>query len=131
MDRSLAVYRDVLGLTVEYVKDSEPTSYSYPVFELPREARLRFCTLSTAEQVRTLALTEVTGIELPDTPVPRLGAIVLQVDSVEDVVDKLAQLDGVHLYEMETLHTQDGRVGKEQGFVDPDGHLVVIYSISS
>ena len=130
MDRSLGLYRDVLGLTVDYIKDSEPTSYSYPVFEFPREAKLRFCTLSTQDQVRTLALTEVTGISVPEPRLPRGSATVFQVDDVAAVAEQLGALPGVHLYEVETLHTQDGRVGKELGFVDPDGHLVVIYSIS-
>ena len=130
MDRSLAIYRDILGLKVDYIKDSEPSSYSYPVFEFPREAKLRFCTLSSAEQVRTLALTEVTGVPLPKAPVPRIAACVFQVDDVADVVQQLESNDQAQLHELETLHTQDGRIGKEQGFVDPDGHLIVIYSIT-
>ena len=130
IDRSLVIYRDILGLTVDYIKDSLPSSYSYPVFEIPREATLRFCTLSSEEQVRTLALTEVTGIDLPDTPRPQRSCNVFQVDDVGETVDRLKQVPGVTLYEEETLHTQDGRVGRELGFVDPDGHLVVIYSIA-
>ena len=51
MDRSLEVYRDILGLTVEYTKESEPTSYSYPVFEIPREAKLRFATLNAGPEL--------------------------------------------------------------------------------
>lgn len=130
IERSLVIYRDILGLTVDYIKDSLPTSYSYPVFEFPREAKLRFCTLSTTEQVRTLALTEVTGIDLPPTPRPQRSANVFQVDDVGETVAELKRVEGVTLFEEETLHTQDGRVGREQGFLDPDGHLVVIYSIA-
>ena len=29
------------------------------------------------------------------------------------------------------LRTQDGRVGREAGFLDPDGHLVVVFPITA
>lgn len=132
LERSLTVYRDALGLEVDYIKDSLPTSYSYPVFEFPREAKLRFCTLSAPPtQTRVLALTEVTGIDLPQPPVPRIGAQVFEVPEMDEVLGALAQVAGVEMYEEETLNTQDGRVGREVGFVDPDGHLIVIYNIQS
>ena len=127
--RSLAFYRDLLGFEVAFIKDSPDDSYSYPVFEIPKHARLRFCVLSTATQPRVLALTEVTGIELPASPLPRLGAIVLEIENVDEV---LAALDraGHRVYPEERLVTQDGRVGREIGCVDPDGHLVVLYRIT-
>ena len=132
MDRSLEVYRDILGLTVEYTKESEPTSYSYPVFEIPREAKLRFATLNAgAEQRRVLALTEIKGVELPKLPLPRPGALVFEVPDMDPVLDALRARDDVHVYEEETLKTQDGRVGREIGIVDPDGHLIVLYNISA
>jgi len=37
----------------------------------------------------------------------------------------------VEAYAEEQLHTQDGRIGREKGIVDPDGHLIVLYSIST
>jgi len=131
MDRALALYRDVLGLTVDYMKDSLPTSYSYPVFQFPREAKLRFCTLSSDEQVRVLALTEVTGVELPEPNLPRSAALVFQVRDMDATVEALSGLAGVDGYPEEQLHTQDGRVGREKGIVDVDGHLVVLYSIAA
>jgi catechol 2,3-dioxygenase-like lactoylglutathione lyase family enzyme len=132
LDRSLEVYRDILGLTVEFTKESEPTSYSYPVFEIPRQAKLRFATLNAGpEQRRVLALTEITGVALGKPPLPRPAALVFEVPDMDPVLAALGARDDVHVYEEETLHTQDGRVGREIGFVDPDGHLIVLYNISS
>ncbi len=132
MDRSLQVYRDILGLTVEFTKESEPTSYSYPVFEIPREAKLRFATLNAGpEQRRVLALTEITGIQLPTLPVPRPAALVFEVADMDSVLEGLRARDDVHVYEEEVLRTQDGRVGREVGMVDPDGHLIVLYHITA
>ena len=37
IEKSLEFYRDILGFRVEYIIDSEAESYSYPVFEIPRD----------------------------------------------------------------------------------------------
>jgi len=129
LDRALRFYRDILGFSVDFIKDSDAASYSYPVFEIPREAALRFCVLSAnAEQPRSLALTEITGIELRQLPLPRRNALVLNVEAIDSVL-ALAAAEGLQVYAEERLETQDGRIGREIGIVDHDGHLVVIYCI--
>ena len=42
IDRALTIYRDILGLTAGPVQPSSDDSYSYPVFKIPREAKMRF-----------------------------------------------------------------------------------------
>ncbi len=131
LDRSLRFYRDVLGFRVDFQKDSEHNSYSYPVFEIPAEAKLRFCVLSANEdQPRSLALTEIRGIDLPEPPLPRLNAMVLNIEDIDGVL-AAARAEGLHVYREERLETNDGRTGREIGIVDHDGHLVVIYTILS
>jgi catechol 2,3-dioxygenase-like lactoylglutathione lyase family enzyme len=131
LERSLAIYRDILGLTIDYTKDSEKTSYSYTVFNIPAAASLRFCTLSAEGQLRTLALTEITGVELPLAPsTPRLAALVMRVEAMDAVLEALRARDDVMLYPEQVLRTQDGRTGREIGVVDPDGHLIVLFSIT-
>ncbi|MEM9209267.1 MAG: VOC family protein, partial [Pseudomonadota bacterium] len=127
IDRSLTFYRDVLGFRLDFIKDSPDDSYSYPVFEIPTSHKLRFAVLSTAEQVRVMALTEVPA-ELDPLPMPRRAAIVLDVGDV-DAVCAGAAAAGLKVYEEEELHTHDGRVGREVGIVDFDDNLVVIYHI--
>lgn len=129
LDRALVLYRDVLGLQIAFIKDSEPDSYSYPVFEIDPAAKLRFAVLSTETQERVMALTEVRGIELPKVPLPRRSAIVLNIGDVDGVVER-ATKHGFHIYDEERLETQDGRVGREVGIVDDDDNLVVIYNIT-
>ena len=129
IDRSLRLYRDILGFTVDFVKDSDADSYSYPVFSIPREAKIRFCVLSAnTDQPRSLALTEITGTPLPRPPEPRLNALVLHVQDIDGALEKLAA-DGHTIYPEDKLVTQDGREGREIGFLDHDGHLIVIYRI--
>jgi len=127
IERSLTFYRDVLGFELAFLKDSPDDSYSYPVFEIEKEHKLRFAVLSTEDQVRVMALTEVPA-ELPGQPFPRRSAIVLEVGNVDAVCDG-AEAAGLKVYEEEELHTHDGRVGREVGIVDFDDNLVVIYHI--
>ena len=130
LERSLGFYCGVLGMTLEFQKESEEDSYSYPVFEIDRAAQMRFAVLNAGEQPRVMALTEVRGIELPELPHPRRAAIVLDIADIDGVVAKSLEM-GLKVYEEEHLVTNDGREGREVGIVDPDGNLVVIYHITS
>ena len=127
IDKSLTFYRDVLGFELAFLKDSPDDSYSYPVFEIEKAHKLKFAVLSTEDQVRVMALTEV-PTELEPLPMPRRAAIVLEVGDVDAVCEGAAAL-GLQVYEEEELHTHDGRVGREVGIVDFDENLVVIYHI--
>lgn len=129
LDRALTFYRDILGFSIEYQKDSEEDSYSYSVFEIDRSNKMRFATLNTATQTRVMALTEVPG-KLEPVPMPRRSAIVLEIQDVDGVVEA-SRKAGLTVYPEAQLHTFDGRVGREIGIVDFDGNLVVIYFIAS
>ena len=86
LERALLLYRDVLGLHVEFIKDSEADSYSYPVFEIDPAAALRFAVLSSPTQPRVMALTEVQGVTLAAQRLPRRAAIVLEIKDIDGVV---------------------------------------------
>lgn len=128
IERSLTFYRDVLGFTVEYILGHNPDSYSIPVFEMPEGAELGFAALNTPTQLRVMALTQVSKVELSPVPHPRRSAIVLEAEDPDAVVAGARAL-GLQVYEEEVLHTKDGRVGREIGIVDFDNNLVVIYKI--
>lgn len=128
LDRALTFYRDVLRFEVAYTKGHNPDSYSIPVFNIPDGAELGFCTLSTRDQVRVMALTEIKGVALPPVPPPRRSAIVLDVADPDAIIAG-AQSLGLTVYPEERLETNDGRIGREIGIVDFDDNLVVIYLI--
>jgi len=129
IERSLEIYRDILGFQLDGVMDSSESSYSYPVFKIDQEAKVRFATLSAGpEQVRTMALTEVTGMELPKPGRPFMTASVIRVDDIEGAFEKLKALG------LETVPPKIAeRPGEfkfvEQAFVDFDGHLIVLYQL--
>ncbi len=124
---ALRFYVDVLGLKLEFIKDSPEDSYSYEVFEIPRNLKIRFAVLSTADQVRVMALTEV-PVPPPPHIGPRQSAIVIDSPEFDTVVEGARAL-GLKMYEEDRLVTHDGRVGRELGIVDKDNNLVVIYTI--
>ena len=130
LDRSLTVYRDILGFTVDYQKDSKEDSYSYPVFTFPKEAKLRFATLNSETQERTFALTEVKGIDLPPMPVPRMVAAVINCPAFDEVIEKV-RAAGLTVVDPQVLPAPDGTPkGREGAFIDPDGHLIVLYVLN-
>jgi len=129
MDRALQIYRDILGFTLDGIMDSSHASYSYPVFKIDPEAELRFATLSAGpEQVRTMALTEIKGMDLPKPGVPFMTASVIRVDDLDGAFEKLEAL-GLETVEP-TIAERPGEFKfKEGAFIDFDGHLVVLYQM--
>lgn len=130
IERSLGIYRDILGFTLNApVSESSAESYSYPVFRIPKEAKIRFVTLDTKTQERTLALTEVTGVPLPKPGQPLMSALVIRIPDIAATMQKIKAL-GLETTEPKTARSADGKFAfVEQAFVDYDGHLVVLYQM--
>ena len=128
LDAALVFYVGVLGLSLDFVKTSDKSSYSYTVFDIPQSAPIRFAVLSTPDQPRVMALTEIQA-PLPPKPHPRSAAIVLEMSDVDAAMDR-ARVKGFEVIPEAVLLTQDGRTGREIGLIDADDHLVVIYTIS-
>jgi len=127
IERSLTIYRDILGFTINSIKASEEDSYSYPVFKIPKEAKISFATLDSPTQERTLGLTEVKGVELPKPKGIIMNASVIKVPDLSLVIKKIQAL-GLETTEPET-DSNDHFTFLEQAFIDFDGHLIVLYEI--
>ena len=69
-----------------FKKYQTQTSYTYDVFEIDRSAGLRFAVLATDTQENVMALTEVTGLDLPSKSPPFTSAIVLDVSDIDDII---------------------------------------------
>ena len=128
LDRSVEFYINVLGMDLDFVKESEPDSYSYIVFNISRERRLRFAMLSYPDQARVMALTEIDG-ELDPLQQPIRSAIVIEVPDFDGTITR-AENYSCHVFPEEQLLTPDGREGRQVGIQDPDGNLIVIYFIT-
>ena len=129
MDRALAIYRDILGFTIDTLNEGKADSYSYPIFKFPEEAQLRFATLSAGdEQIRTFGLTEVKGIEIEPVALPYRVATVLRVNDIEKVISQIQGL-GLDVVEPHSDITTDGVPFTEQAFIDYDGHMILLYEL--
>ena len=135
LERSLALYRDTLGFEVAYIKNSRADSYSYPTFDIPAAAVLRFATLTagagSSAQLRVLGLTEVKGATLARPSGVRPVALVLEASNLVALEEEIARLPGVRVLPAGNLLTQDGRAGREVAVQDADGHLVVLYELAT
>ena len=127
-ERALLLYRDILGISLDFMKVSEEDSYSYDVFDIDDSIAIEFALLSYQDQPRVMALTILGDGNLEKNPLPRRAAICIEVDDVDDAVSKCNE-NGFHCYGEEHLITHDGREGKEGGILDDDGNLIVIYKI--
>jgi catechol 2,3-dioxygenase-like lactoylglutathione lyase family enzyme len=128
LDRALALYQHALGFSLQSVKDSPADSYSYEIFGIPAGARLRMAALDGPPgQERTLALLEVQP-PLPRPPHP-IAATVIAVADLDAVLAAVRALPGLTRLPERTLHTHDGRIGREVALVDADGHAVVLFHV--
>ena len=82
IDRAMTFYGDVLGLELVFLKPSEPDSYSYEVFGLPKGKPMRFAVLRTDDQPNVMALTEIEG-GLGYDDGPRRAAIIFETPEID------------------------------------------------
>lgn len=128
LDRALSLYRDVLGFRVEVQMPLKPTSYAYTMFNVDPAATMRMAMLSSDTQQRTLALIEVSGAPVNVPSAPRPASMVIKASDLPGMVNK-ARAMGLTVFKELDLTTVDGRKGKEQGLLGPDGHLVILYQL--
>lgn len=145
LDASLALYRDILGFKVFYLRGEKPTAETKPAAEVEGEVEsskayqyfsidptkynyTRFATLNTPSQVRALGLIELHGPALP-RPTPRLSTIVLQVEDVDLLGERLKAAGYQVLPAAAEATTPEGVRYKEMPFVDGDGHVIVLYHL--
>ncbi|HYC05869.1 MAG TPA: VOC family protein [Azospirillaceae bacterium] len=131
IERSLKIYRDILGFRQDGgISENSPTSYSYDVFNIDKSAKMRMAMLSAGDQqIRTLALTEVKGQKLVVPDSPRAAAVVINVKNIKDIMAKVSAM-GLKTIPGRPSRTPEGITFQEEAFVDPDGHLVVIYELN-
>lgn len=126
LERSLTLYRDTIGFHLDYVGAADDDSYLYTVFKIPPESCLTFAALSTAHEPRSLALTEIKGVPLPQPQYPHRIAIVIQVSDVTSSITTIQKL-GLEVIQPQTFTAPPNMTFTEQGFYDFDGHLIVLY----
>lgn len=127
MESSLALYRDILGFRLGSLKEDPKDSYVYEAFNIPIDAIAMHATLDSDNEKRTLSLVEYKGLERVDVlNAIRRAAVLVNVNGRFGEVKAQLEDGGYHLLSPHRL----GESGVEMGFLDPDGHLVVIYQFN-
>ncbi len=127
MDASLALYRDILGFRLGSLKEDPKDSYVFEAFNVPLEATAMHATLDSDDEKRTLSLVEYRAMDAIDAKsgLRRAAVLVNANGRFEEIKSQLEQ-GGYHLLSPHPL----GENGVEMGFLDPDGHLIVIYEFN-
>ena len=127
MDKSLSLYRDILGLRLGSLKEDPKDSYVFEAFNIPVEATAMHATLDSDTEKRTLSLVEYKNLpEIDAQNEARRAAVLVNANGRFDDIKSSLEEDGYHLLSSHAL----GANGIEMGFIDPDGHLIVIYDIN-
>lgn len=130
LQRSLTVYRDILGFKLVYQSEASSDSYLYSIFKLPDTAKLTFAAFDTKDEPRALALTEVKGIELPPPTPPYRTAIIIRVGDLASTIAQIRQLN-LEIVKPNSFTTPPNLYFTEQAFYDDDGHLIMLYEVTT
>ena len=128
LDQSLEIYRDVIGMEVFEIKNSEKGSYAYRVFNLPEDADMRYASLNIGSKTRGFSLTEIKNAELPTLDGIKMTTAVIQVKGLREIYDKIINMN-LDFTEIDEDTTPEGITFAEFSFIDYDGHLVVLYEL--
>jgi catechol 2,3-dioxygenase-like lactoylglutathione lyase family enzyme len=131
MEKSLKLYRDILGLTVESDKMMQPDEHDERVFNVAPGGLTRSVKFNLGpDQIRAVGLFEVKGYKGKDPKAPHDHGIVFRVTRLDDIHAQ-AKAAGIRIVDFVDLTTNDGQKGRELTMLDPDGHLVLVYQIDA
>ena len=130
IDRSLELYRDILGFQIVQDQPMDQSPFNYAVFNAKPGTLKRTVKFSTGpEQQRVLGLFEVEGYPGKDeNDINDLG-LAVRVDNYGDVIKGLRAGD-YRIIGEEPLYTPEGDTGEEVAFLDHDGHMLVAYQLN-
>ena len=128
LDQSLGIYRDVIGMEVFEIKNSEKGSYAYKVFNLPEDADMRYASLNIGSKTRGFSLTEIKNAKLPSYDGIKMTTAVIQVKGLREIYDRIIDMN-LYSTEIDEDTTPEGITFAEFSFTDYDGHLVVLYEL--
>jgi len=128
LERTVRLWRDIMGFQVTISAPSVSTSYSYPVFNIDKRAVIRYAMVSAgAAHQRIFAFAEINGQPVVVPQSPRVAAAVINANGRLADIIKLVQAEGLEVVPATVLNSATQGIGIEQAFVDWDGHLIVLY----
>jgi len=131
LERSLELWRDVLKFEANPVNDlTGKDSYVFELMNVPVSSVVRSVSFDAGDaQVRTMLLLEVPGAEPLARDDVHRSTVVVNANGRFDEIFEAVNALGLELKRANSFVTADGDAAIEQGFVDWDGNLVLVYEI--
>lgn len=126
IERALTIYRDIIGLKVNFLVDS--LDVTYDMFDLDRSAKCRTSFLSEGKGVfGSIAMTEARGVALPARPKPHSSCVIVEVKEgrLAEIMAKITAL-GLDCSPPMDL---DNPPRTDWSFTDYDSHRIVVFEI--
>jgi catechol 2,3-dioxygenase-like lactoylglutathione lyase family enzyme len=126
MERALTVYRDILGLQVNFLLDA--LDVAPEMFGLPLDTKMRMAFLSEGKGAfGSLAISEAPGIERPPAQAPYPFCIIIEIyeGKLAGMLEQLreAGLEVGNAYELQQPDRTDVT------FTDHDGHRITLFEL--
>jgi len=130
LDRAFKIWIDLFGMEVDSLIEQSPDSLAYDLFDVPKGAQTRFATLNAGDQqVRTLGMLEVKGVDYPSQTGIRRGGVVMNANGRLDAIRAALPELGLAMLREKPLTVEGQGTGTETGFYDWDGNLIVLYQL--
>jgi catechol 2,3-dioxygenase-like lactoylglutathione lyase family enzyme len=126
IERALTIYRDIIGLKVNFLVDS--LDVTYDMFDLDRSAKCRTTFLSEGKGVfGSIAMTEAKGVTFPARPKPYGSCVIIELKEgrLAEIVPRIKALGLDASPPMEL----DNPPRTDWSFTDFDGHRIVLFEI--
>lgn len=128
LDRSIAFYRDVVGLEL-FDRDVDfgvaEGSFGDRVFGVDDGARKRMAMFNTSDEVRGFSLKEVRDMQWTVSQRPRISTVLFETNELAAIEQRLRNGDYT-VFKPSAAQSYDVRY-VEMGFLDPDGHLITMF----
>ncbi len=133
IDRSLKIYRDILGFKVAFKVPIRSAGIVHETFGLDDDVKARIAMLSMGEKdalgrvQRPIGLSEVPGYEAPERGIYE-SALIIEIDPKDDIKELYDRLSAEGL-EMGELMDLPIPPRTEFPFTDYDGHRIIIMQL--
>lgn len=126
LERSLRLYRDVLGFRVDFELDA--LDVATEMFGLPRDTPMRMAFISEGKGAfGSLALSEAKGVSIPRNAAPYPFCVIIEVREgrLQPILAEVRELG----LEVGQAFELDQPKRTDVTITDPDGHRIVLFEL--
>ena len=123
----MRLYEDILGFRLYKIKSEGKDSFSYQVFGIPENGVIRSVYLYSPTQTRSLTLTEVRNVHIPEAPAMSTSVMVIRVDDLNYIRSEVESI-GLKCGESK-IGESSGLKFQQQILKDFDSHVLLLFQL--